>query len=445
MNAEQKRLNESDAREKHWKRWGPYLSERAWGTVREDYSPDGSAWDYFPHDHARSRAYRWNEDGIAGISDRHQRICFSVALWNGKDPILKERLFGLTGSEGNHGEDVKELYYYLDSTPTHSYMKYLYKYPQAEFPYAKLIEENRNRSKTEREFELLDTGIFDDDRYFDVFVEYAKADVEDILIKITVANRGDEPARINVLPTIWFRNTWRWSGQNADRTMRSVAPGVIEMDFPEYGKRRLYIDGDAELLFTENETNNERFFDAENPTPFVKDGIGEYIVNGRHDAVNRELAGTKAAANFKLIVEPRSEAVVRLRLSDRDLFSKRRKSYAFTRETHAALTQRGFTPEGLTLAAFADFDELFTKRKNEADEFYSVVIPESLSDDEKLVQRQAFAGMLWSKQFYHYVVKDWLNGDGALPSPPEQRKEGRNSDWHHLHNADIISMPDKWE
>jgi hypothetical protein len=423
MNAEQKRLNESNTREKHWKRWGPYLSERAWGTVREDYSPDGSAWDYFPHDHARSRAYRWNEDGIAGISDRRQHICFSVALWNGKDPILKERLFGLTGSEGNHGEDVKELYYYLDSTPTHSYMKYLYKYPQAQFPYARLIQENRKRSKTEREFELFDAGVFDDDRYFDVFVEYAKADVEDILVKITVANRAEEAAEINVLPTLWFRNTWRWDGQSADRKMQSPGPGIIEIECPEYGKRWLHIEGDPDLLFTENETNNKKLFGVEDASPYVKDGINDYVVNGHLAAVNQERTGTKAAANIKLHIEPRSESVIRLRLTDKA--TKPRRS-------------AGFSP-------FTDFEDIFTKRKSEADEFYSSIIPGALSDDEKLVQRQAFAGMLWSKQFYHYVVKDWLNGDGGLPPPPKQRKLGRNSDWHHLHNADIISMPDKWE
>jgi hypothetical protein len=425
MNAERRRLAEADAREKHWKRWGPYLSERAWGTVREDYSEDGSAWNYFPHDHARARAYRWNEDGIAGISDRHQRICFAVALWNGEDPILKERLFGLTGSEGNHGEDVKELYYYLDSTPTHSYMKYLYKYPQREFPYLQLIEENRNRLRSEREFELLDTGIFDDDRYFDVCVEYAKADVEDILVKITVANRGPEAATLNLLPTVWFRNTWRWDGQDPDRRMKGIGESTIEIECPEYGKRWLYIDGSAELLFTDNETNNVRIFDAANASQFVKDGINACVVDGRSEAVNADKVGTKAAANYSLKVDGGSEVTIRLRLSDKDPSRNDAKSQS----SHP----------------FHDFDELFNKRKTEADEFYAGIIPEALSDDEKLVQRQAFAGMLWSKQFYHYVVKDWLNGDTGLPPPPEQRKQGRNSDWHHLYNADVISMPDKWE
>jgi hypothetical protein len=318
MNAEKKRLEESDLRNAHWKRWGPYLSERAWGTVREDYSADGSAWDYFPHDHARSRAYRWNEDGLGGICDRHQKICFAVALWNGKDPILKERLFGLTGSEGNHGEDVKELYYYLDSTPTHSYMKFLYKYPQAEFPYEQLLDENQKRNKLEREFELLDTGIFDDDKYFDVFVEYAKADVEDILIKITVANRGTEEAAINVLPTVWFRNTWTWNGSDSDCQLSSIADDVIELDCEDYGKRRLYCDSAGELLFTENETNNERLFGSENRSCFVKDGIGEYVINGKTGAVNPAKIGTKAAANYQLLIPASGEAVIRLRLTDNE-------------------------------------------------------------------------------------------------------------------------------
>ncbi|MEO6051063.1 MAG: glucosidase, partial [Pyrinomonadaceae bacterium] len=302
MNAEEKRLSESNSRTKHWKRWGPYLSERAWGTVREDYSADGSAWDYFPHDHSRSRAYRWNEDGIAGISNRQQNICFSVALWNGKDPIVKENLFGLTGTEGNHGEDVKEIYYYLDSTPTHSYMKFLYKYPQAEFPYERLIAENRNRTKLDREFELIDTGIFEENKYFDVFVEYAKPDVDDVLIKITVANRADEDATMNVLPTVWMRNDWTWTGSESKCAMRSDESNVIEIECETPGKRWLYFDGSPELLFTENETNTERLYGAENHTPFVKDGINEYVVNGKIDAVNPSKTGTKAAANYKVHV-----------------------------------------------------------------------------------------------------------------------------------------------
>src|ERR1051325_1323167 len=330
MSTENQRLEESRRRTKHWKRWGPYLSERAWGTVREDYSPYGSAWDYFPHDHARSRAYRWNEDGLAGISDRHQQICFALALWNGRDPILKERLFGLTGNEGNHGEDVKEYYYYLDSTPTHSYMKYLYKYPQGEFPYGQLVEENRRRSKLAAEFELIDPGVFTDDRYFDVFVEYAKADGEDILIKITAVNRGPEPASLNLLPTIWFRNTWSWNG-HARPSLRRLNQNTIELDHSELGKRWLHCDDSPELLFTENDTNVQRLFNTANGTHFVKDGINDYIVHGNQQAVNPEQVGTKAAANYKLSIAPGATATIRLRL------------------TNNALKQN----------AFADFDKTF--------------------------------------------------------------------------------------
>ncbi len=310
MKAEEKRLVESNARKKHWKRWGPYLSERAWGTVREDYSADGSAWDYFPHDHARSRAYRWNEDGLGGICNRQQNVCFAIALWNGKDPILKERLYGLTGSEGNHGEDVKEIYYYLDSTPTHSYMKFLYKYPQGEFPYEQLINENRNRSKLEREFELIDTGVFDEDRYFDVFVEYAKADVDDVLIKITIANRGPEAAEINVLPTIWFRNDLTWGGSEPTSRISSDAVNALWIENDTLGKRWLHFDGVSELLFTENETNTERLFGSSNRTPYVKDAFNEYVVNGKTGAVNPEHQGTKAAANYRLTVPAGSEIVL---------------------------------------------------------------------------------------------------------------------------------------
>ena len=425
MNAERKRLQESNDRTNHWKRWGPYLSERAWGTVREDYSADGSAWDYFPHDHARSRTFRWNDDGIGGISDRHQRICFAVAFWNGKDPILKERLFGLTANEGNHGEDVKELYYYLDSTPTHSYMKFLYKYPQAEYPYVRLIEENRKRTKHEREFELLDTGIFEDNKYFDVFIEYAKAGVEDVLVKITVANRGDEDAVINILPTIWFRNTWSWDGGDPGQGLRLADPGVLQLESPEYGRRWLYCEGNPDLLFTENETNNERLFGAPNRTKFVKDGIGEYVINGITGAVNPAKSGTKAAANYKLSVPAAGEVVIRLRFTDEE-FSGGKES-----------------KDGLR--AFKDFDSIFDVRRKEADEFYDDLIPKHLSHDAKSVQRQAFAGMLWSKQYYHYVVKEWLDGDPAMPKPPDSRKQGRNHNWPYLYNADVISMPDKWE
>ncbi len=426
MKAEHKRLEESKARTKHWKRWGPYLSERSWGTVREDYSADGSAWEYFPHDHARSRAYRWNEDGIGGICDKHQNVCFAIALWNGKDPILKERLFGLTGNEGNHGEDVKEIYYYLDSTPTHSYMKYLYKYPQAAYPYERLIEENRNRSKLEREFEIIDTGIFDDDRYFDVFVEYAKSDVDDIRIKLTVANRGPEDARLNLLPTVWFRNRWTWDGTDPQCELRAAGRNAIEIDCDRLSKCFLYCEGSPELLFTENETNNERLFNSPNRTPFVKDAFHRYIVNGEEHAVNPEMIGTKAAANYELNVPAGESVTVRLRLTNVEVAAAKKS---------AAVAD----------PVFGDFDDIFKARIAEADEFYSGVIFDDISEDARSVQRQAFAGMLWSKQFYHYVVEQWLTGDPAMPKPPESRWEGRNHSWTHLFNADVISMPDKWE
>ncbi|HKX82748.1 MAG TPA: hypothetical protein VJL58_00880 [Pyrinomonadaceae bacterium] len=418
MTAETTRLEESRARRRHWKRWGPYLAERAWGTVREDYSPFGSAWEYFPHDHARSKAYRWNEDGLMGISDREQRICFSVALWNENDAILKERLFGLTGNEGNHGEDVKELYYYLDSTPTHSYMKFLYKYPQAAFPYTRLIEENRNRTKLEGEYEILDTGLFHENRYFDVFVEYAKESVDDILIKITVANRGPEAANIHILPTTWFRNTWTWSGGKPEALL-AAGDNYVAIDEPKLGNRWLYFEGQPGLLFTENESNNTKLFDSANASPFVKDAFNDYVVEGQEEAVNPKKKGTKAALHYTATIEAGGEAVFRLRLTDK----------------HPDVQKQ----------AFKDFDQIFKSRKEEADEFYTGIIPTNLSDDAKNVQRQAFAGMLLSKQFYHYVVREWLDGDPAEPRPPEQREEGRNHEWRHLYNSDVISMPDKWE
>jgi hypothetical protein len=418
--AEHRRLEESRLRTAHWKRWGPYLSERAWGTVREDYSPGGTAWEHVPHDHARSKAYRWNEDGIAGISDRHQKICFALAMWNGRDPILKERLFGLTGNEGNHGEDCKECYYYLDSTPTHSYMKYLYKYPQAEYPYARLVDENRRRGRGEREFELTDTGVFDDGRYFDVFVEYAKATPEDILVRISVANRGPEAAGIHLLPTVWFRNTWSW-GRGAERpSLRRCndSPAVVELNEPDYGRRWLVGEGSPELLFTENDTNERRLYGSPDGPRHVKDSINDYVVHGDREAVNAGRTGTKAAAHYRLTVGPGEAAVVRLRLTDNNA----------------------------SAGVFdAEFDRLFDERRREAGEFYATVIPEDLSADAKNVMRQSFAGLLWSKQFYHYVVGDWLKGDPAYPPPPESRRWGRNREWTHLYNADVISMPDKWE
>ena len=418
---EEQRLEESHLRKVHWKRWGPYLSERQWGTVREDYSAYGTAWDYFPHDHARSRAYRWGEDGIGGISDRHGRICFALALWNGRDPILKERLFGLTGNEGNHGEDVKEYYFYLDNTPTHSYMKALYKYPQAEFPYGRLVEENRRRGRQAPEFELLDTGVFDEDRYFEVFIEYAKASSEDILVRITAHNRGPEAAEISLLPALWFRNTWSWGRDDYKPRLGQIASpagNAIECEHQMYGRRWLGCEGSPELLFTENETNFQRLFGSSNPTPYVKDGINNFIVSGDVTAVNPAATGTKAAAVYRARIEPGASVTLRLRLSDQQPSAK-----SFGR----------------------DFDEVFRVRIAEADEFYARRTPMGLSEDARSVQRQAFAGMLWSKQFFHYDVRAWLEGDPAQPAPPPDRKRGRNREWTHLYNADVVSMPDKWE
>jgi hypothetical protein len=416
MTAEHTRLEEARTQKAPWKKWGPYLSERQWGTVREDYSDSGDAWNYFTHDHARSRAYRWGEDGLAGISDERQRLCFALALWNGKDPILKERLFGLTNSEGNHGEDVKEYYFYLESTPTHSYMRYLYKYPQAAYPYADLAATNRRRSRQEFEYELLDTGVFAGGRYFDVFVEYAKASPEDILIRITVENRGPEPATLHVLPTLWFRNTWSWGGDAPRPALRAAAGGAIAASHPDLGGRLLSCEGVGELLFTENETNSERLFGAPNRTPYVKDGIDNYVVHGRREAVNPERSGTKASAHYQLAVAAGGSRTVRLRLHD------------------ASIT----TPFG------SGFDAVMEARRKEADEFYATVIPSSLSADAANVMRQALAGMLWSKQFYYYDVDRWLGEHGADPYNPT-RQAPRNEHWHHLYNADILSMPDKWE
>ena len=405
------RLVMNQQRKGHWNRWGPFLSERAWGTVREDYSADGDAWRYFPHDHARSRAYRWNEDGLAGICDRHQYLCFALALWNGRDPILKERLFGLTSAEGNHGEDVKEYYYYLDNTPTHAYMKYLYKYPQAEYPYNQLIEENRRRSRLQMEYELVDTGVFDEGRYFDVEVEYAKLDAEDILIRISIRNRGPEAAPLHVLPTLWFRNTWSWG---RDPRRPSIAAGVaprhpesrvstlIAMHW-ELGEYILYCSGADELLFTENETNNERLYGVPSPTPYVKDAFHAYVVHGKREAVNPAATGTKAAARYMRTIGAGETVTLDLRLA-------------------SMLDKHPLE------APFADFDALLQQRQEEADEFYSVVLPPTLSADAKLVARQAFAGMLWSKQYYHYVVTDWLEGDPlSRPRHPNAGKGATTS------------------
>ena len=416
MTGEEERLKQSETRTDHWKRWGPYLSERGWGTVREDYSWNGDAWNYVPHDHARSRAYRWNEDGIGGICDRHQYVCFAVAMWNGVDPILKERLFGLTGPQGNHGEDVKEQYFYLDSTPTHSYMKFLYKYPQQPFPYEELQRQDSFRSREDPEFELLDTGIFDQSRYFDVLVEYAKESPEDIAVRITVTNRGPEPAGLDLLPTIWFRNSWSWT-QDAPRPELRLEGDAVRLDGIEYGSRWLHAEGELEWLFTENETNQERLFQCPNRTPYVKDAFNRYIVEGDANAVNPKQTGTKAAARYRFELAACESKAVNLRLTNK------RRAEAFG----------------------GNFDRLFADRIREADEYYSTIIPGDLPADAQNVMRQAIAGLLWSKQFYHYVVRDWLTGDSKCPTPPPERLTGRNQDWQQVFAADVISMPDKWE
>ena len=431
MNAEQARLQEACEQSVPWRKWGPYLSERQWGTVREDYSDNGNAWDYFSHDQARSRAYRWGEDGLAGVSDDKQHLCLALALWNGKDPILKERLFGLTNSEGNHGEDVKEYYFYLDSTPTHSYMKYLYKYPQAAFPYADLVETNAARGRTELEYELLDTGAFDGDRYFDVFVEYAKASPEDVLVRITAHNRGPEAADLHVLPTLWFRNEWSWRA-GADRpVLRQVAGGparqVVQAVHPVIGVRYLYCEGDAPLLFTENETNTQRIFGIPHRSPYAKDGINDFVVHGRERAVNPEKTGTKVAPHHRLTVPAGESRVVRLRLSD---------------VAPDALARTN----GVKDKPFGEaFDGVVEARRKEADEFYAGVIPATVGPDGANVMRQALAGMLWSKQFYHYDVDKWLEERGSNRFKENRKQAPRNDHWHHMYNGDVISMPDKWE
>ena len=412
--AEARRLDEADGLGIPWRRWGPYLSERQWGTVREDYSQTGDAWSFFPHDHARSRAYRWGEDGIAGISDDKQRLCFSLAMWNGRDPILKERMFGLTNSEGNHGEDVKEYYFYLDSTPTHSYMSFLYKYPQAEYPYGDLLATNRARSRTDFEYELLDTGVFDDDRYFDVAVEYAKASAEDLLIRVTVHNRGSDPATLHLLPTLLFRNTWSWGLDGAKPLLQALAdrPGITA-EHPDLGTRRLYCDADVPLLFTENDTNTERIYGSPNAFPYVKDGIDRFVVGGETGAVNPDRFGTKGAAHYVLDVPAGGSATVRLRLTDGEQ------------------------------AVDAGFDEVVDRRKAEADEFYAGLAAPGMSEEERRVVRQALAGMLWTKQYYAYDVERWLIEHGRDPMDPEPGV--RNADWFHLVADDVLSMPDKWE
>ena len=428
LGAEALRLAEDAERVRNWKRWGPYLAERQWGTVREDYSPDGTCWDFFPHDHARSRAYRWGEDGLLGFTDRECRLCFALALWNGRDPILKERLFGLTGPEANHGEDVKECYFYLDSTPTHSYVKSLYKYPQAEFPYARLAEENRRRGREEAELELEDTGVFDAGRYFDVFVEYAKQSPDDLLVRVTVANRGPERAPLHLLPMLWFRNTWTWGCTHEGCALKPrlalAGPGTLSVEHETLGRFRFTAGSGPDgavppFLFTDNETNFARIFGTANAGSYVKDAFHDYVIHGRRDAVNPKNFGTKAAAHYQLDVPAGGEVVLSFRLSP---------------EKAAGGAELGRA-----------FERVFAERIREAGEFYAGQLPETLTVEENRVVRQCYAGLLQSKQFYHYVVKDWLEGDPGGPLPPAARKLGRNHEWPHLFNRDVISMPDKWE
>jgi hypothetical protein len=413
---EAERLEEGNSGRAKWRRWGPYVSERQWGTVREDYSPHGTAWDYLTHDHARSRAYRWGEDGIAGLSDDHQRICLALALWNGKDPILKERLFGLTNSEGNHGEDVKELYYYLDATPTHSYLKMLYKYPQSAFPYDWLVQENHRRGKQDPEFELIDTGAFRDGRYFDVFVEYGKAAPEDILIQVTACNRGPDKTAIHILPQLWFRNTWSWGNDAQKPSIQFRSDNSASVQHPVMGEYTFHAEGSGTFLFSENETNVRRLDGMQEATGYFKDAFHEFLVNGNTKAINPAQKGTKCGVHFPLEVPAGSEVKLRLRFAS-----------------------------GLATPSFADFDQIMETRRRDTDEFYADLQRELPDNDAKSVQRQALAGMIWSKQFFYYDVRQWLKGDPAQPPPPAERKSGRNSDWTHLNNADIVSMPDKWE
>jgi hypothetical protein len=429
---EHQRLSEDAARTQNWKRWGPYLSERQWGTVREDYSADGNAWGDFTHEQSRSRVYRWGEDGLLGFTDRQCRLCFSLALWNGRDPILKERLFGLTGPEGNHGEDVKEYYYYLDSTPTHSYAKALYRYPQAEFPYEQLVKENGRRGKQEREFELVDTGVFDEGRYFDVQAEYAKAGPNDLLARITVSNRGPEEAELWLLPTLWFRNTWIWGcrheGCTEKPSIKKTGPAEVELHHESLGKFQATFGdhpsgGERELLFTENETNSKLLFKTPSHTPYLKDAFHRYVIHGETDAVNPDAEGTKVAACYHLIVPAGESREVTFRLAEVDSLAEGQSSSLLE----------------------ANDTSVWQQRQAEANEFYNAVIDPAIDDQQRLVSRQAYAGLLWTKQFYHYIVADWLDGDSKVADPPPERRHGRNHRWQHLYARDVLSMPDKWE
>ncbi|HYJ03597.1 MAG TPA: hypothetical protein VEX43_00560, partial [Chthoniobacterales bacterium] len=443
MNAEQQRVAENN-KDERWHLWGPYLAERAWGTVREDYSANGDAWNYFPHDQARSRVFRWGEDGIGGISDFKQRLCLAFAFWNGRDAMLKERLFGVTGPQGSHGEDVKEIYFYTDCTPTHSYMRMLYRYPQTRFPYEELVTANHGRPKHDPEVELWDMGVLREQRYFDISLEYAKVDPDDFFIRVTATNRGPEPAELHVLPTLWFRNTWAWGRDDRRPVLRASSDlaehcPAIQASHHALGDYELHCADARELLFTGNETNSERLFSSPNRSPFVKDGINDFIVQGRREAVNPECVGTKAAAHYAFTIQPGASEVVRLWFGRVGETVKEELS-----------DEPGEMPEHVCLPvldrkAFENFESVFQSRKLEADEFYDALEPASLSAEHKLIHRQALAGMLWSKQFYHYVIEDWLQGDPGQPAPPPERKRGRNAEWRHLYNERVMSMPDKWE
>ena len=418
MNAEQRRIEEERLDQRPWKDWGPYLSERQWGTVREDYSAEGNAWAHTSHDHSRSRAYRWGEDGLGGFCDDEQWLCFSVALWNGKDAILKERLFGLTGPEGNHGEDVKECYYYLDGTPTASYLKMLYKYPQAAFPYASLLKKNREAGRQAPEFEITDTGIFDDNRYFDLEIEYAKADVDDFLIRITATNQGDQAAELHLLPQLWFRNTWSWGGPHFGKPHITLSnPGTVLATHPKLGEYKLHCEDDPKLLFCDNETNLRRLHGMKDAAGYFKDAFHELVIQKQQSAVNPNTEGTKCAAWYSGTLQPGESRTIRLRMN---------------RPSSAS-------------SPFSDFQKVFDQRVDEANEFYGELQNDISDEDSRLIQRQAYAGLIWSKQFYCYNVQDWLDGDSSQPTPPPERAEGRNSEWTHINNADVISMPDKWE
>src|SRR6476620_7660187 len=451
MNAERARIEENNSREQRWHLWGPYLSDRQWGTVREDYSANGDAWNYLTHEQARSRAYRWGEDGLAGICDYKQRLCLAWAFWNGQDSILKERLFGLSGPQGNHGEDVKELYWYLDNTPSHSYMRMLYRYPQTAFPYQELVSRNGNRSRMEPEFELWHTNALADQRYFDIEIAYAKRSPEDILIRATATNRGLQPAILHFLPTVWFRNTWSWGRDPRKPILREGAPAMVEASHDGLGRYELHCENADALLFTDNESNLERLWGVPNRSPFVKDSINDAVTQNKIERVNPEKIGTKAAAHYHFLIAPAESVSIRLRLRKIDNHPPPGDSVVPVPPTHSSSLTGASRPSlpadesERTKRLFDDFDEIFGRRQNEADEFYDSVAPVNLTSEDKAIQRQALAGLLWTKQFYFYIVEEWLAGDPASPPPPASRWSGRNSDWRHLYNERVMSMPDSWE